>query len=147
VQRALLDYDQQVGKIGRVSETNVVERGDHYLYVYQRLNLPVISDRDFTARVEHGIEPSRHWVAYWAVTDRGPAPRAGIVRVSRHRGVWELVPVREGKSTLLRYEMRIDLGGSVPLWMVKPGAGDEIPELFGSICQMAAEERERPLCP
>jgi hypothetical protein len=147
VQSALLDYERQVGKIGRLSEVKVLERRDNHLSVYQRLNLPVVSDRDYVLRVEHGVEPSRHWIAYWAVTDQGPSPRAGIVRVTRHRGVWELVPVKDGKATLLRYEMRIDMGGSVPLWMVKSSAGDEIPELYGSICRLSASAREQAFCP
>jgi hypothetical protein len=144
---ALLDYDRQVGRIGRVSEIKVLQRESDGLYVYQRLNLPVISDRDFTLRVAHGLDGARRWITYWAVTDRGPKPRDGIVRVTRHRGVWELLPLPGGKTTLARYELRIDLGGDVPLWMAKSGAGDEIPELYSNVCKLSLAQAEEKACP
>jgi hypothetical protein len=147
VYAALLDYDHQVGKIGRLSEVKVLSREPDALYVYQRLNLPVISDRAFTLRVTYGVEPTRRWIAYWGVTDRGPKPREGIVRVTRHRGVWELLPAAGGKSTIARYELRIDLAGDVPLWMVKSGAGDQIPDLYSQICKLTLGHAEAGTCP
>jgi len=147
VQAALLDYEHQVGRIGRVSEVNVLSREPGAVDVYERLNLPVISDRDFTLRVTHGNEGARRWIAYWAVTDRGPKPRDGIVRVTRSRGVWDLAPVPGGKGTIVRYEMRIDLAGDVPLWMVRSGAGDEIPTLYSQICKLAVGQAEQASCP
>jgi hypothetical protein len=147
IHKALLDYEHQIGKIGRVSEVKVLSREPDSLYVYQRLSLPVISDRDVTLRVVHGVDGKRRWIAYWAVTDRGPKPREGIVRVTRDRGVWELVAIPGGKSTLARYEMRMDLGGDVPLWMAKGNAGDEIPELYSSVCKLSLGESEAGTCP
>ncbi len=54
VRDVLIDYKAQLGKVGRVSEACVIERGDKWLLVYQRLNLPVISDRDFNLYVTWG---------------------------------------------------------------------------------------------
>jgi hypothetical protein len=147
VYAGLLDYEHQVGKIGRVSEVNVLEREEGALYVYQRLNLPVISDRDFTLRVTHGNDAGRRWIAYWAVTDHGPKPRSGIVRVTKQRGVWELLPLLGGKATLARFEFKIDLGGDVPMWLAKSNAGSEIPELFSQVCKMGLGAAEQSACP
>ena len=49
---ALLSYESQVGQIDRLSECRVLHRGANHMLVYQRLNLPVISDRDFTLKVK-----------------------------------------------------------------------------------------------
>ena len=97
VYAALLEYEQQAGKIGRVSEATVLSRGPNALYVYERLNLPIISDRDFVLRVTHGEDAARRWITYRAVSDRGPGPRDGIVRVVRHDGQWELMPTQDGR--------------------------------------------------
>jgi hypothetical protein len=144
---ALLDYDRQAGNIGRVSEAKVLSRDADGLYVYERLNLPIISDRDFTLRVDRGVDGKRRWITYSAVQDHGPAPRDGIVRVSRHTGVWELIPTDDGKGTYARSEFRIDLGGSVPLWMAKSKAGVEIPELYANICKLSLGQANAGACP
>jgi len=146
VQRALLSYERQVGKIGRLSEVRVLSRGDNELTVYQRLNLPIISDRDFILKVRHGRQGVKRWISYWAVSNAGPSPRDGIVRVSNHRGAWELLPISGGKETLLRLEVRIDLAGSVPKWMARSSAGEELPELYASVCRLSVANKERKSC-
>jgi hypothetical protein len=144
---ALLEYERQVGKIGRVSEATVLSRGPNVLDVYERLNLPIISDRDFVLRVTHGEDVTRRWITYRAVSDRGPGPRGGIVRVVRHDGQWELLPAQDGKATLARNEFRINLGGMLPLWMAKARAGREIPQLFSEICRLSLGSGKAGACP
>jgi len=147
VMAALLDYEHQPGKIGRISEAKILSRDGDALYVYERLNLPVISDRDFTLKVTHGTDGRRLWITYAAANDRGPAPRDGIVRVTRHSGTWELIPTDDGKGTFLRSEFRIDLAGSVPLWLVRPGAGKEIPALYADVCRLSLGPGGASKCP
>jgi hypothetical protein len=148
VQRALLDYHRQVGKIARLSEARVLGRGEGQLHVYQRLNLPVISDRDFVLEVRYGRQRGDTlWLAYRAVTDRGPPPRGGVVRVSHHRGSWELQPARGGKATRVTFQTSIDLGGWLPKWMARAGAGRELPELFAAICRLSRPDARQGRCP
>jgi hypothetical protein len=147
VYAALLEYERQVGKIGRVSEATVLSRGPNALDVYERLNLPIIRDRDFVLRVKHGEDVTRRWITYRAVSDRGPGPRGGIVRVVRHDGQWELLPAQDGRATLARNEFRINLGGMVPLWMAKARAGREIPQLFSEICRLSLGAGKAGTCP
>jgi hypothetical protein len=137
VYNALLEYEHQVGKIGRVSEATILSRVPGGLVVYERLNLPVISDRDFVLRVTHGQDLSRRWISYQAVNGLGPGPRRGIVRVTRNNGAWELLPTQGGRATIARCEFRINLGGMLPLWMAKSRAGSEIPQLYSDICRMS----------
>jgi hypothetical protein len=68
------------------------------------------------------------------------------VRVSNHRGAWELLPISGGKETLLRLEVRIDLAGSVPKWMARSSAGEELPELYASVCRLSVANKERKSC-
>lgn len=147
VKQALLDYSRQVGAIERLSEARVLSRGERSLYVYQRLNLPVIDDRDFVLNVRHGADGDKRWVSYWAVTDRGPPPRDGVVRVTNHRGTWVLEPADDGHATRVRYQVSIDLGGLLPRWMARAGAGRELPALFGAICRLSRPDRRHGRCP
>jgi hypothetical protein len=147
VYQALLEYERQVGKIGRVSEATVLSRDADELLVYERLNLPVISDRDFVLRVVHGADVARRWITYQAISGRGPGPRNGIVRVVRNNGEWELMPAQDGRATLARCEFRINLGGLLPLWMAKAGAGRELPQLFVDICRMSIGSGREGTCP
>jgi len=89
VRRVLLAYERQTRRIGRLSEARVIWRGAHRLLVYQRLNLPIVSDRDFTLAVSWGEKGDSRWIRYRAVSG-GPAQRSGVVRVSTHEGSWQL---------------------------------------------------------
>ena len=77
VLKAVMNYEGQVGKIARLSESRVLRRGKGWLTVYQRLNLPVISDRDFVLKVRWGKRGDLFWVSYKALR-RGPPERSGV---------------------------------------------------------------------
>jgi len=132
---ALLDYSRHADVLERLAECRVLERGEDWLVVYQRLGLPVIDDRDFALRLTWGKAADRHWIRYRTVS-AGPPPTAGVVRVTRHFGGWDLLPAEGGRATLARYQSNIDMAGSVPGWMTKSGAADELPALFRSMCRL-----------
>ncbi|MBK6847197.1 MAG: hypothetical protein IPG96_06520 [Proteobacteria bacterium] len=127
---ALLDYPGHVGVIKRVSESRVLQRGADWLLVYQHLNLPVISDRDFTLRVRSGHTGDLRWIEYNAAPQLGPPARSGIVRVTTHHGSWQLRPIEGGRATFARMQTTIDLGGLLPKWLARSGSGKEVPQLF-----------------
>jgi START domain len=135
---AVLDYRHQVGVIDRLSESRVLARGRDWMLVYQRLNLPVISDRDFVLRVRWGqAADGTVWVRYRAVrSPRAPAPKSGVVRITHHQGSWQLRPLAVGTATQVRFQLSIDLSGWLPKWMARAGAGKELPALFGSVRQL-----------
>jgi len=141
VMRALLDYEGQVGVIGRLSEVKVLRRAKGQLTVYQRLNLPVIDDRDFTLDVRYGQAGETRWISYHALKRGGPPPRDGVVRVTDHSGSWQLRPVDGGRATLARFMVRIDLSGWLPKWMARSGSGKEVPELFKQVRVLADSHR------
>jgi hypothetical protein len=145
VREVVTDYRAQEGKVDRVSESRVLRQGPGWLAVYQRLNLPIISDRDYTLMVRWGREPAYQWVTFDAASWMGPPPRDGIVRVSEHSGSWQLKPVEGGRATFVRFQSRIDFAGSVPRWMVRGGAAKELPNLFANLCRLTdARHRSRP---
>jgi hypothetical protein len=142
VRRALLDYEGQVGTIDRLSEARVLGRSGRSLLVYQRLNLPWISDRDFNLKVVWWRQGGTTWIAYRALS-RGGVPETDAVRVKRHTGSWQLKPVNGGRETQVRFQVEIDLGGWLPMWLARAGSGKEVPGLFASIDSMIQRSRYR----
>jgi len=147
VRQALLAYEKQPGVIERVSQTRILSRGEDRILVYQRLNLPVIDDRDYTVWVTWGDSNEVQWIRYWLAPNRGPGKQEDAVRVPHHQGSWQLTPINGGSATLLRYQVSIDMGGLVPRWMAKAAAGDEVPAVYSDICRvLAAQGKEPELC-
>ncbi len=129
----LLDYPNHTHWVRGLKESRVVGRGDHWLDVYQRLDLPVIDDRDFTLHVTWGEHDGVTWLRFHAANERGPEPQKGAVRVPLHDGEWQLEPIDGGKGTHAVYHFHLDLAGSFPAWMGRGKAGKDMPNLFENI--------------
>lgn len=140
----LLDYRNQVRRIGRLSEARVLSRGRGWLVVYQRLNLPVIDDRDFTLFVTwRPVAGGGYRIVYRTANAKGPPARDGVVRVKLHQGSWQLRPAA-GNSTRVRFKVDMDLGGSLPMWLARWGSGKEIPQLFVDLQRMLVQRSGAP---
>ena len=126
----LLDYERAPQFVKGVTESRILSRGPAELLVYQRLSLPIISDRDVTIRVTSGADGEVRWLAFKAANEDGPPPRSGIVRIPVDEGGWRLTPTADGKATRARYSVKLDLGGSLPRFIGKGRAGADIPALF-----------------
>lgn len=129
----LLDYESHARRMGRVVESRVLERGPDWMLVYQRLSLPVVTDRDYNLLVRWDQQAGVIRITYEAVTGRGLPPRPGVVRVTLHEGSWQLRNAMDGQTTFARFQMRMDLGGSVPTLLTRGSTGDEIPRMFGEM--------------
>lgn len=136
LQAVLVDYGSHASFVKGVAESRVLWKGAGQLLVYQRLDLPLLSDRDYTLVVRWGRRGPLLFVRFDCANQRGPAPRAGVVRVSLHRGGWLLRPGL-GPGTDARYQVELGLGGSLPGWMARSGTSREIPALFASIARRA----------
>jgi hypothetical protein len=138
----VFDYGNHAKHIGRVGQSRVLERGDDWLLVYQRLELPVVSDRDYVLMVRRQRDGARQIVSFNAVTDHGPDPVDGVVRVTHHEGQWTLSPVDDGAATRARFQTEIDLGGMLPQWAVRRGMVGNLPTLFDDISRLAQRRPE-----
>jgi len=137
VRAVLLDYGSHAGYVKGVAESRVISRGPgQTMLVYQRLRVPLLSDRDYTLVVDWGQSGSTLWTRFGVDNRRGPGPRSGLVRIYIHEGGWMVGPSRSGGCDA-RYLLRLDLGGSIPRWLARSGAGREIPGLFDGIARRA----------
>jgi hypothetical protein len=135
VQAVLVDYGRHQQFVRGVAESRVLWKGVGQLLVYQRLGLPLLSDRDYTLAVSWGRRGGALFVRFDCANPRGPAQRRGIVRLYTHSGGWILQPTSGG--TLARYQVLLDLAGSLPGWLARSGTSREIPSLFASVAKQA----------
>jgi hypothetical protein len=135
VGRVLLDYPNHRRWQKHLKENRILGRGDGFLDVYQRLDLPVLDDRDFTLHVTWGEEGAIPWMRFATANGLGPPPVSGVVRVTQHEGGWRLEPIDGGKATHAVYRFYLDLAGSFPAWMGKGQAASDVPELYANIAK------------
>jgi hypothetical protein len=128
VRRVLLDFASHPKWNKHLKESRVLGRGDGWLDVYQRLDLPVLDDRDYTLHVVWGAAGDVLWLRFETANERGPAPVRGVVRVTQHTGSWRLEPA--GQATRAVYRFHMDLAGSFPAWMGKGQAQSDVANLF-----------------
>jgi hypothetical protein len=143
VQKVLLAYERQAGQIGRLSEVRVLKRRPRSLVVYLRLNMPIIDDRDYTLQVRWNQRDNVRWI-FFKASRHGPPPRKGVVRMTLNEGSWQLKPIRGGR-TFARYQLKMDIAGWIPTWLVRRSAGKELPTVFVQFSQMLASARKRAL--
>ncbi len=141
VRDVLFDYGNAPKVTDNVAESRVLSRTGNEQLVYQRLKLPIISDRDFTLRAVRETRGPAMLVGFAIDNSRGPGPRDHVVRISTLRGGWELTPLRGGAATHARYRVIIDLAGSVPKWMVSGGAAKNLPKLFEGVRREASKRQ------
>lgn len=142
VLRALLDYQRHARALARVAESRILRRGDGWLLVYQRLSLPVVSDRDFTLKVSWGrLKEGTQWIRFRVHNQGGPAQRKGVVRVHHHQGYWQLKSVDRGAATFARVQVSSDMAGWLPRWMTRSHAGKDLPDLFAAMRRLAARQQ------
>ena len=133
IRSILLDYPNAHALSDHVTESRVLTTGAHEIMVYQRLKLPVVSDRDFTLRALWGTRGANLWTRFTIDNSHGPAARDGIVRLTNMTGGWDLQPIRGGAATHAVYRVQMDMAGSIPKWMVSGGAAKDLPKLFDGI--------------
>jgi hypothetical protein len=140
VQAALLDCKEHPRFVHTLAECRVLERGRGEMILYQRLDLPVIKDRDFALRVLSNQGDTRV-VRYSIIAGKGPPPSGKAVRLTLMTGRWVLEPIRGGTATRATYQVQIDMAGSIPPSLVRSGAGKDIPGLFQGMRKFVAERR------
>jgi len=132
VVRILTDYGSHTKWVHGLSVSQVLDKQDAALDVYQRLHLPLLEDRDYTLHVEWGQEGEARFVRF-KECDRGPPPPHGVIRLPVHEGSWQLAALDGGRRTHAIYRFRMELGGSLPMWLARGRAGKDVPDLFEAI--------------
>ena len=118
------------------SEVRVLKRDKDTVLAYQRLELPIISDRDYTLRSKHqrwlGPDGPIYWIRWEPANDQGPAEKPGVQRVNVCEGGWVLEPTDAG-GTRAVYTIYTDSGGTIPPMLANNGSRAAIRKVFEAI--------------
>ena len=150
VEKVLADVADYPEFMPYVAESRVVAQEGSNVITYQRLNVPFVSNRDYTVRVEHGlIKNGAGEVIYrdtWQTANQsGPAERRGVVRVKVNEGDWLLEPTGpDGSQTAATYQIYTDSGGALPAFLANRASQLIIPKLFEAIRKQVQNPKYAP---
>jgi ribosome-associated toxin RatA of RatAB toxin-antitoxin module len=143
-EKVIDDYEAYPSFMPYTAECRVLERHHDSLLVYQRISPKIISDRDYTIRIENKSWPSEHGHAYsirWkAANEKGPAETHGVFRVKVCDGSWLLEPAGPHK-THATYHVFTDSGVNVPPFVANSISATGIIKLFAAVRKQATKYR------
>ncbi len=127
-----------------VAEIKVLQRTKDSTVAYQRLSMPLISDRDYTVRSEHsetqGPDGPVYHIHWNSANALGPAPLPGVERVQSCAGSWLLEATGPG-ATRATYLIQSDTGGAIPAFMANHGSQVAIRKVFAAVRKEVLEPK------
>jgi hypothetical protein len=137
VQSALLDYEAHPQLIRYLAVSRVLHRRAGEQLVHQQLRVPVFEDRDFALRVRW-TEGESDGLTFAVDHRPGPMPPKRHLRLLVVSGRWDLLAVGDGSATRAVHHVKIDIG-SVPPWMIRAGAAEDLPSLYASMRRLIGD--------
>jgi hypothetical protein len=126
------------------TECRVIERKPDSILTYQRLSPKIVSDRDYTIRIENKSWPAENGLAYlsrWKpANEHGPAEKPGVFRVKLCDGSWLLEPLAANK-TRATYFVFTDSGINVPVFLANTISETGITKLFAAVRKQAKDPK------
>ena len=136
VHKVIDDVEAYTSFMPYTAECRVIERDPDSILTYQRLSPKIVSDRDYTLRIEKKSWPVENGLAYlnhWEpANEHGPAAKPGVFRVTVCEGSWLLEPAGEGK-TRATYSVFTDSGIVGPAFIANTISETGIGKLFAAV--------------
>ena len=130
------DVESYASFMPYTAEVRVLERKHNSVLSYQRVSPKIVSDRDYTIRIEQKSWPAQFGIAYlneWKpANEHGPAERPGVFRVKIVNGSWLLEPIGPNK-TRANYHVFTDSGIVVPPLLANKISETGISKLFAAV--------------
>jgi Polyketide cyclase / dehydrase and lipid transport len=144
VHKVIDDYEAYPSFMPYTAECRVLERHRDSVLVYQRISPKIVSDRDYTIRIDDKSWPAEHGVAYssrWKQADeKGPPETHGVFRVKLCDGSWLLEPAGPNK-TRATYHVFTDSGINVPPFLANTISETGIVKLFAAVRKQAKQSK------
>lgn len=146
VHRVIDDVEAYPSFMPYTAEARVIERDHQSILTYQRVSPKIVSDRDYTVRIQKKSWPANNGIAYlsqWkAANERGPAEKTGVFRVKLVNGSWLLEPNGPNK-TRATYYVFTDSGIVVPPLLANKISETGITKLFAAVRKQVKEPKYR----
>jgi ribosome-associated toxin RatA of RatAB toxin-antitoxin module len=126
----------------------IEQRKDGSKIVYQRIEVPIISDRDYTMIIRNRSTrladgKIRYKQTWNSANHLGPEPKSGVVRVQTNEGYWIFEERADRNETNATYFVYADPGGYLPDFIINLANGNAVPGLFEAIGEQAQSDRYR----
>jgi len=133
VHAVLDDVESYTTFMPYTAECRVLKREADSVVAYQRLSVPLVSDRDYTVRVRKSskkVEQGTRYLSEWETDNAaGPPEKRGVIRVTLCEGSWLLEPTGPN-TTRATYTIYTDSGGLIPSFIKNSGSQVGIRKLF-----------------
>ncbi|NMO21892.1 START domain-containing protein [Pyxidicoccus fallax] len=146
VQAVLSDVDTYRLWMPYVKESRTLkELPDGARLTYTRLDLPVVSSRDYVSRVvtesKLAEDGTGVFAQRWTAEPDAIPERRGTVRLRLNEGSWHVEPRGEGKSRAV-YRFSVDPAGSIPGFLANMGQKDGVADTFRAVEKRARAHEE-----
>ncbi|WP_434347030.1 START domain-containing protein [Myxococcus virescens] len=143
VQAVLRDVDAYRHWMPYVKESRILkDLPDEGQLTYTKLDLPVVSSRDYICNVvlesRLAEDGSGVFAQRWQATPDAIPQRRGTVRIRLNEGSWRVEPRGEGKSHAV-YRFTVDPAGSIPGFLARMGQKDAVEDTFRAVEKRARE--------
>jgi hypothetical protein len=146
VYRVIDDVEAYPSFMPYTAEARVIERKHDSILTYQRISPKIVSDRDYTIRIDKKSWPVANGVAYFSewkpANEHGPAEKQGVFRVKLVNGSWLLEPNGPDK-THATYYVFTDSGIAVPPFLANTISETGISKLFAAVRKQVKEPKYR----
>ena len=144
VHKVIDDVEAYSSFMPYTTEARVIERKQNSIVTYQRLSPKIVSDRDYTLRIEKKSWPAENGTAYlnrWTpANENGPAEKPGVFRVKTCEGSWQLEPAGANK-TRATYFVFTDSGINVLPFLANTISETGISKLFAAVRKQAKDPK------
>jgi Polyketide cyclase / dehydrase and lipid transport len=144
VYRVIDDVEAYPSFMPYTADARVIERRHNSILTYQRISPKIVSDRDYTIRIEKKSWPADNGMAYFSewkpANERGPAEKHGVFRVKLVNGSWLLEPIAPNR-THATYYVFTDSGIAVPPPIANAISETGIGKLFAAVRKQAREPK------
>jgi hypothetical protein len=154
VWKVIRDYPNYMKTMPYMADCRVLgkEDGDKVQYVYSRLDLPMVDNRDYVLKILD-VSDWQDGKGFMKTTWSGfEAPKGdprhvdspkGAVRTPVNDGYWTLQAQDNGNKTWAVYYVHSDPGGSVPRFIANKANSTAVPNVFTAIRKAVAEGRAK----
>src|ERR1700687_1635698 len=144
VHKVIDDVEAYPSFMPYTAECRVIERKPDSILTYQRLSPKIVSDRDYTIRIENKSWSTENGLAYlsrWKpANEHGPAEKPGVFRVKLCDGSWLLEAVGANKTRATCF-IFTDSGIAGPAFIANTISQTGITKLFAAVRKQVKDQK------
>lgn len=150
IQTTILDVTRFTRYFPYMTESRFVggTDADGAKYTYARLDVPVLSPRDFVHKTyldrDASTDPAGAFANHWFAVPRRMAEVEGVVRLKISEGSWLVTPAADGKSAHVVYKLCVDPGGAIPAFAANRANANSLIDTFQNIEREAQRRALKP---